>query len=874
MKKFYLVDVSGFIFRAYHALPPMRRQDGLPVGAVFGFCTMLMRLQDECRRDDSVGLLAAIFDAGRRTFRNDIYPEYKSHRPPPPEDLIPQFPLVREACQALSVVGIEQEGFEADDLIASYAKAGIAAGYTVVVVSSDKDLMQLVRPGITLLDPIKNRSIDVPEVLEKFGVPPEKVIDVQALAGDSSDNVPGVPGVGPKTAAELIKTYGDLETVLARAGEIKQPKRREALLANAELARISKQLVTLRDDVPLLHSLESLYLQNIDPMRLRDFLMQQNFRSLVTRLDNAKPAPSVLGSSPSTGQKVTVPQGPETITTQKALQSWAQRGLQTSVVAISLTKEDISLAFAPGVSCHIPLDTIAQPQLLPSNKLSPQQALLALGPLLRDPAILKVGHNLKDDLRALERYDVAIAPYADTMLMSYVLNAGKHTHGLDELTMRYLNHKAVVGEKADLILKLYELFHKELAKNQVASVYEMIERPLIPVIIAMERAGIAVDQRLLHSLGQEFDQGLSELEKQIWQSAGHDFNIGSPKQLGVVLFDELNLPQPKKTKTGSYTTDADTLEALAAQGFTIAQQVLDWRGLAKLKTTYVDGLLAAINKTTGRIHTSYSMAVAATGRLSSSDPNLQNIPIRTPNGRKIRAAFIAKPGHQLLSLDYSQIELRLLAHVANVDALIDAFRRGQDIHTRTASEIFGLPLDGVDADLRRKAKAINFGIIYGISAYGLGQQLGITNTQAATYIKAYFEHYPGIEAYMEKTKEFARKHGYVTTLFGRRCYTLGVQDTNAVARQFAERQAINATLQGTNADIIKKAMLRSPGLLHQHRLNAKLLLQVHDELVFEVPDAEVATTGSLLQKMMESIAALRVPLSVGVKAGRNWSEVE
>jgi DNA polymerase-1 len=902
MKKFYLVDVSGFIFRAYHALPPLRRQDGLPVGAVFGFCTMLMRLMDECRRDNSVALLAAIFDAGRRTFRNDIYPEYKSHRPPAPDDLIPQFPLVREACQALNVVGIEQEGFEADDLIASYTRAGVAAGYTVIIVSSDKDLMQLVRPKVTLLDPIKNRPIDVPEVLEKFGVLPEKVVDAQALAGDSSDNVPGVPGIGPKTAAELIQTYGDLESVLARAGEIKQPKRREALLAHAEAARISKLLVTLRDDVPLLHSLESLHLQDFDPVVLRDFLMQQNFRSLVTRLDNARP------TMQSTGQQAQY----ETVTTPKALQTWIQRGLRTPVIAIdcettSLTIEEaklvgISLAMGPGLACYIPLGhTVAQGELLPretQQQLSLEETLLALGPLLRDPAILKVGHNLKYDLRVLERYGVTIAPYADTMLMSYVLNAGKHTHGLDELALRYLNHTATTfnevtnkgkisfadvefsaatayaGEDADLTLKLYEIFSKELAQNQVASVYEMIEQPLIPIIVAMERTGIRVDQRLLQNLGQEFDVSLESLEKQVWQSAGHSFNVGSPKQLGVVLFEELNLPVPKKTKSGSYTTDADTLEALAAQGFTIAQQVLNWRGLAKLKSTYVDGLLAAIDKTTGRVHTSYSLAVAATGRLASSDPNLQNIPIRTANGRKIRAAFIAAPGYQLMSLDYSQIELRLLAHVANMETLIDAFRNGEDIHTRTAAQIFGLPLEVVDATLRRKAKAINFGIIYGISAYGLAQQLGIPNGEAAAYIKAYFEHYPGIQAYMEKAKEFAREHGYAITLFGRRCYTLGIQDKNVVARQFAERQAINAPLQGSNADIIKKAMLRVPALLQQHRLNARLLLQVHDELVFEVPDLEVATTGPLLKKMMESIVDLRVPLSVGVKVGRNWSEVE
>lgn len=889
MKKFYLIDVSGFIYRAYHALPPLRRQDGTPVGAVYGFCNMLWRLIEDCHNDGNIDLIAAVFDSGRKTFRNEIYPDYKSHRPPPPDDLIPQFPLFREACQAFDVVSIEQEGFEADDIIATYAKTGIEAGYSVVIVSADKDLMQLVRPGITLLDPLKNRQIDIPEVTEKFGVPPDKVIDVQALAGDSSDNVPGVPGIGVKTAAELIQTYGDLETLLSRASEIKQPKRREILLANIENARLSKRLVTLREDAALPHALEDLRLRVYNPVTLRDFLNRQNFHSLITRLDRIRVS----------DQGTTY----ETVTTKEELERWISMALKTSVIAIdcettSLTIEQadlvgISLAIAPQKACYIPLGHATTTQQLPLREV-----LLDLMPLLRDPAILKVGHNLKYDKRVLQKYGLTIEPYADTMLMSYALYAGLHSHGLDELSLRYLNHTnisymevtdrgkklfsevdlatatAYAAEDADMALRLYELFKNALPKAQVSYVYEYLERPLIPIIADMEQTGVTIDQKVLKDLKVEFEHGLETIARQIWESAGHPFNIASPKQLGIVLFEELKLPVSKKTKTGSYTTDADTLEQLAAQGFPVVQQVLEWRALAKLNSTYVEGLLAAICPHTGRVHTSYSLAGTATGRLSSSDPNLQNIPIRTANGRKIRSAFIASPGYQLLCLDYSQIELRLLAHIAQVKPLIQAFHQGKDIHALTASHIFDVPLSAVNSDMRRKAKTINFGINYGISAYGLSQQLGISQSEAASYIKAYFSYYPGIQTYMEQAKDFARKHGFVTTLFGRRCHIVGLQESNAIARQFAERQAINAPLQGTNADIIKKAMNHIPEVLQKHRLQARLLLQVHDELVFEVPEGEINPTQGILKDLMESVVALRVPLVVTAKVGRNWGEVD
>lgn len=887
MKKLYLVDVSGFIYRAYHALPPLRRQDGTPVGAVYGFCNMMWRLIEECHQDGEVDLIAAVFDAGRQTFRNAIYPEYKSHRPPPPDDLIPQFPLFRDACQAFHVVAIEQEGFEADDVIASYAKVGIDAGYSVVIVSADKDLMQLVRPGLTLLDPIKNRFIDVSEVIEKFGVPPEKVIDVQALAGDSSDNVPGVPGIGIKTAAELIQTYGDLETLLSRAPEIKQPKRREALMLNAEKARLSKQLVTLREDAALPYALEDLCLRILDPVVLRDFLSRQNFHTLVARLDKNRVSVNTATY--------------ETITTKEDLDRWVSMALRMPVIAIdcettSLTIEKadlvgISLALAPQRACYIPVGHLNAQQLPLKDVLS------ALMPLLRDPAILKVGHNLKYDLRILQKYGLIINPYADTMLMSCALYAGLHTHGLDELALRYLNHTntsyadvtdkgkklfsevelvpatAYAAEDADICLRLYELFKNKLPKAQVSYVYTYLERPLVPIVADMERTGIAIDRAVLETLKIEFEQGLEKLAKQIWASVGHPFNIASPKQLGEVLFNELNLPVSKKTKTGSYTTDADTLESLAAQGFPVVQQVLEWRALAKLNSTYVEGLLSAICPETGRVHTSYSLAGTATGRLASSEPNLQNIPIRTGDGRKIRAAFVATPGYQLLCLDYSQIELRLLAHIADIKPLIQAFHQGEDIHALTASHIFGVPVSEVDADMRRKAKTINFGINYGISAYGLSQQLGISQGEAATYTKAYFAYYPGIQAYMEQAKAFAREHGFVTTLLGRRCHITGIQDANAMARQFAERQAINAPLQGTNADIIKKAMSHIPGALRSHHLHARLLLQVHDELVFEVPDGEIDLTRTLLKNLMESVVTLKVPLVVTAKVGRTWGDV-
>lgn len=906
-KKLYLIDGSGFIFRAFHALPPLRRPDGTPVGAVYGFCSILMRFLEQARADHNQDSLAVIFDAARKNFRQDIYPDYKAHRPDVPEDLIPQFSLIRQACEAFHIPSIELEGFEADDLIASYVDAAVSQGIDVVVVSSDKDLMQLVKPGVTMLDPIKNKPISDPEVFEKFGVIPEKVIDVQALAGDSVDNVPGVPGIGIKTAAELINAFGNLDALLQNAHTIKQPKRRQLLIDYAENARLSKQLVTLCHTAPLPMAISALELRRPDPLVLKDFVRLQGFNSLVNRIDKQ------FGTIASSATDVKVAY--RCVTDLKELASFVQEALSHSVVTFDLETTSLnimqaeivgfSLSFAPGTGIYIPVahchrqDQLTLEKQEPLNKqLSIAEVAQTLAPLLTDPAVLKVGHNLKYDLGVMAKYAIPLMPIADTMLMSYVLDGSQHGHGMDELAERHLAHTTikytdVVGtgknqkrfdevdlvtatqyaaEDADITLRLYNYLAPRIAVEKVATVYERIERPLIPIIVSMEVAGIKVNEGLLRQLGNQYALEMVALETQIHNLAGRPFNIGSPKQLGEVLFNEMGLPAPKKSKTGAYVTDVDVLEKLVEQGFDLPAKVLEWRGLAKLKSTYVDGLLAAINQKTGRVHTSYSMAGTSTGRLSSSDPNLQNIPIRNDRGRQIRQAFIAEKGYKLLSLDYSQIELRLLAEMADVPQLSKAFREGKDIHVATASEMFGIPLEQITGEVRRRAKAINFGIIYGISAFGLAQQLSIPQGEAAGYIKSYFEKYPGISDYMEKTKAYAREHGYVKTLFGRKCFTPGIHEKSAGMRGFAERQAINAPLQGTNADIIKQAMHRIPQALQQHHLQARMLLQVHDELIFEVPEAEVEKTAEVLRQLMEGIVHLNIPLVVGVGIGDNWDE--
>ena len=888
-KKLYLVDGSGFIFRAFFALPPLTRPDGVPVGAVYGFCNMLLRLRDDIAADSS---LAVMFDTKHATFRHDIYPEYKANRVEPPEDLVPQFGLIRQACAAFNVPSIELDGFEADDLIATYAREAHSMGYEVIIVSSDKDLMQLINDAISMLDPIKYNKISYAEVEKKFGVRPEKVVDVQALAGDSTDNVPGIPGIGIKTAAELINTFGSLEDLLANAHTIKQPKRRQRLQEHAEDARVSKQLVQLDEKAPINQHIPDFVLTDPDPLELNEFLRQQGFNSLVARLEK------MFGTTENKSEKQY-----QTILTEQALKEAITACKQSMIMSIdcetnSLDAQQaklvgICLAAAPGQAWYLPLAHQVSEQQLPLDLVRQ-----ALQPILDDPTVLKIGHNFKYDWQILAHNDIHVSPVNDTMLLSYCLDAGKGGHGMDELSEKHLAHisikyKDVVGsgkkqltfdqveldkateyaaEDADITLQLHQKLFPRLAQERVVSVYEHIERPLIGVIARMESNGIKVCKDKLNQLGQEFTTRMVVLEQQIYQAAGREFNISSPKQLGEILFNEMGLEPYKKTKTGAYVTDADTLTKLAAQGHDLPKLVIDWRGLAKLNSTYVEGLTNAINPDTGRIHTSFVMTGAATGRLSSTDPNLQNIPIRNEDGRKIREAFVPEEGYSLMSLDYSQVELRLLAHVGKIDKLAEAFRQGLDIHAATAMEIFDLTPETLTPEHRRRAKAINFGIIYGISAHGLSEQLDIPRSEAGAYIKLYLERYPGILDYMEQYKEFARENGFVQSLFGRKCHVPGIKDKNFAIRGFAERQAINAPLQGTTADIAKKAMVRVDKMIQDEQLDARLLLQVHDELLFEVRTDKQQQLAKKFKSAMENVVRLDVPLVVDVGVGYNWNE--
>ncbi len=882
----HLVDGSGYIFRAYYALPPLTSPNGTPVGAVYGFCNMLHRLIEKV---DGNRLLV-IFDAGRRTFRQDIYPDYKAHRAPPPDDLIPQFSLIREACEAFGVPSVELPGFEADDLLAAYAKASINCGDKTQIISADKDLMQLLRPGVTMWDPMKNRPIDEQVVFEKFGVTPDKVIDVQALCGDSSDNIPGVPGFGPKTSAELIQTFGSLENLLENISEVKQPRRRDLLTQHAELARISKRLVTLDDNAPLPIEYTEIAPVNTDFERRDLFLKELGFLSLMKRLQLSD------ANTNSRREEYTC------IKDMDMLKQWVDQASEAGKIVIDCETTSLNAMQAKlvGVALGVPIGAGYKAAYIPfAHQESTQQipldvAKTLLQPLFSNPAIMKIGHNLKYDLLVLRQHGFEVNTLDDTMLMSYVLHAGEHGHSMDELALKYLNRTTITfaevagkgkaqktfdmieipvatnyaAEDAEITGLLCNHFKPELSTNQVSSVYELTEKPLIPVIVAMEEAGICVNANWLNHLGQEFSQKMTSLAQEIYALAGHEFNVASPAQLGEILFEKHQMPGAKKTKTGSYSTGVDVLEKLVAQGFDLPKKVLEWRALAKLNSTYVEGLLKAINPATGRVHTSYSMVGAATGRLSSSDPNLQNIPIKSEDGRKIRQAFIARPGHKLISLDYSQIELRLLAHFADVPTLQDAFLKGEDIHTRTACDVFGVTSDQVDTALRRRAKTINFGIIYGISAFGLAKQLSVSNQEASQMINAYFERYPGIDAYIRNSQRQAREQGYVLTLMGRKVYTPGILDRNAMLRQFAERQATNAPLQGSNADIIKRAMIKIHTFLKPYK--SKLLLQVHDELVFEISDSELNETVPKLKEIMENITQLKVPLVVGVGVGENW----
>nr|WP_319483142.1 DNA polymerase I [uncultured Cohaesibacter sp.] len=956
----FLIDGSSYIFRAYHALPPLtRKSDGLPVGAVAGFCNMLWKLI----ADGDQGIVgvtpthvAVIFDAKGDTFRNKIYDQYKAQRPPAPEDLVPQFGLIRDAVRAFNIACIELEGYEADDIIATYSEQALAEGADVTIIGSDKDLMQLVRPGVIMVDTMKNKRIGADEVVEKFGVMPDKVVEVQALAGDSVDNVPGVPGIGIKTAAQLINEFGDLETLLAKAESIKQKKRRENLIEFAEQARISKELVFLKRDVPLPLGLDALACCDLEGPKLVSFLKAMEFTTLTRRVaeatgaeaaevepaslevagweaaapatastgddavdDGREPTPADLAAKMA-ADVASLPidnQSYQTVRTMAELQAWLDEAKRIGQVAVDTETDSldamqanlvgVSLATEPGKACYIPLAHMSgEGDMfgggLVEGQIPLQQAVKALKGMLEDPSILKIGQNLKYDTLLLSRYDIEVAPIDDTLLLSYVLDAGKHGHGMDELSELWLGHKPIAfkdvagsgkgqltfdkveiekatpyaAEDADVTLRLWMILKPRLAADGMTSVYERLERPLLPVLRRMEARGVSVDRQILSQLSGTFAQGMARLEEEIHQLAGQTFNIGSPKQLGDILFGEMGLPGGKKTKTGAWSTSASVLEDLAAEGHELPRRVVEWRQLSKLKSTYTDALPTFINPETRRVHTSYSLAATSTGRLSSSDPNLQNIPVRTEEGRKIRTAFIAEAGNKLVSADYSQIELRVLAHMADIPQLRKAFEDGLDIHAMTASEMFHVPLAEMDAATRRRAKAINFGIIYGISAFGLANQLGISRTEAKDYIDTYFERFPGIRDYMEATKKSAREQGYVETIFGRKIHYPEINSKNPNMKAFQERAAINAPIQGSAADIIRRAMVRMEDALSEAGSSARMLLQVHDELIFEVPEVEVDDTIKVVRTIMEGASMpalqLRVPLKVDANAADNWDE--
>jgi DNA polymerase-1 len=976
----FLVDGSSYIFRAYHALPPLnRKSDGLQVNAVLGFCNMLWKLLRDMPADNRPTHLAIVFDKSEITFRNKLYPDYKAHRPPAPDDLIPQFALIREAVRAFDLPCLEQGGFEADDLIATYARQAGERGSTTTIVSSDKDLMQLVTDKVVMYDTMKDRRIGIPEVIEKFGVPPEKVVEVQALAGDSTDNVPGVPGIGVKTAAQLISEYGDLETLLARAGEIKQPKRREALIENAEKARISRQLVLLDDKVELEVPLDDLAVHEPDARKLIAFLKAMEFSTLTRRVADysqidpsdveadagnksaasgasgapARTAPGgttgdLFASPPTTARpgadkqdkaaslkgnpvslaaaraeaarKVPVDRSKyQTIRSLDALKAWIARATDTGYFAIEAQASSIdpmqadlcgiALALGANDACYVP---IAHKQSgggaglfdagLAPDQIKAGDALAALKPLLESPGILKIGFNIKFNAVMLAQHGVTMRNLEDAQLMSYALDAGRNAHKLDGLAERWFGHAVIshgdlIGsgknkltfdqveidkataysaEYADVILRLWNVLKPRLIAERLNVVYETLERPLVSVLARMERRGISIDRQVLSRLSGDFAQTAARVEAEIQEIAGEPINVGSPKQLGDIIFGKMGLPGGSKTKTGAWSTSAQVLDELAEQGHEFPKKILEWRQVSKLKSTYTDALPEYVHPQTHRVHTTYALAATTTGRLSSNEPNLQNIPVRTEDGRKIRRAFIATPGHKLVSADYSQIELRLLAEIADIAVLKQAFRDGLDIHAMTASEMFGVPIKDMPSEVRRRAKAINFGIIYGISAFGLANQLGIAREEASAYIKKYFERFPGIRAYMDETRDFCRANGYVTTLFGRKCHYPEIKASNASVRAFNERAAINARLQGSAADIIRRAMVRMEDALAEKKLSAQMLLQVHDELIFEVPDDEVAATLPIVQHVMQDApfpaVLLSVPLQVDARAANNWDE--
>lgn len=905
-----LIDGSGYIFRAYHRLPPLTNKAGLPAGAVYGFTTMLWKLVVNIRKqDDAPTHFAVIFDSSRKSFRQDLYPAYKAHRPPPPEDLVPQFPLIREATRAFSVPSIEQEGLEADDIIACYSRVALERGFQVTVYSSDKDLMQLIQPRLNLFDPVNNCLIGSEQVVKKFGVVPEKLGDLLALMGDTADNIPGVPGVGPKTASRLINEYGNLSEILESAPEIKQPKLRQNLIEYKETAILSRELVALVDDKPLPEPLDNLVVKGVDMTPLRDFLSEQGFSSLLARAGGGQSAPVADGSKEMAASSQRFdPDAYETVIDEKALDRWIADIYQKGQVAVDTETDNldatqarlvgVSLSTEAGKAFYIPCGHGGH-DLLDQKPDQMDLSLLVkkLKPVLEDPSILKIGQNIKYDMIVLSRYGISVQPFDDTMLLSYDLDAGHHGHGMDELSLLYFDHqpisfKSVCGtgksaitfnhvpipaatryaaEDADITFRLWELLKPRLSSDGATRIYEEVDRPLPPVIARMEQAGITVDSVALHHLSSRFAHDISRLEEEIYVLAGCRFLISSPKQLGEVLFGTMGLAGGKKSKSGQYSTNVTELERLAAEGEVIASKILEWRQLSKLKSTYSDALIGKVNPETGRVHTSFSLVGAQTGRLSSTDPNLQNIPIRTEIGREIRNAFIAKKGHLLLSADYSQIELRLAAHVADEKALLQAFQEKEDIHALTAKQLFG----HVDRESRARAKTINFAILYGISAWGLAARLEIDRFSAQEIIDRYFERFPAIRHYIDRTLDFVRLHGYVETPFGRKTHLPAIKSRKVTERQAAERQAINAPIQGMSADIIKRAMVRmEPALAKAGLSSVKMLLQVHDELIFEVPEEDIEKAKPVIrQVMMEAalpIVQLSVDLEVEIGTGTSW----
>jgi DNA polymerase-1 len=921
----YLVDGSSYIFRAYHRLPPLTNRHGTPAGAVYGYTAMLWKLADGLNKADGPTHMAVILDASEHTHRNVMYDQYKAHRPPPPEDLVPQFPLIRVATRAFSIPCIEEEGLEADDIIACYVMAAKKAGWKVTIVSSDKDLMQLVEDGaVDMLDTMNDRRITEEQVVEKFGVGPDKVGEVLALMGDSVDNVPGVPGVGPKTASQLIQQYGNVEAVLAAAETITKPKLKQNLIEHADDARLSRELVRLVCDAPLPEPLEELALKGIPPQPLKEFLEDMGFKSLLNRMVGGGPNTGATVrndvmaamdakplAAPKEAQAITVDRSVyETVTDEAALDRWIAEAMAQGHVAID-TETDcidcviarlvgISLATAPNRACYVPVGHVGGDLYSDAPSQLPKDLVLArLKPLLEDPAVLKIAHNFKYDWVMFAKSDIDVGPYDDTMLMSFALDAGRSLggHGLDELAKINFDHECIpfkqvcgtgqkaitfdhvplpaateyAAEDADICLRLWQALKPRIATEGATQVYERVDKPLVAVIGRMERRGVKVDRDYLARLSAEFGQEIQALEGRVYEAAGGPFTIGSPQQLGNVLYDRLGLKGGRKGKSGSYSTDVNELERLAAEGVECARLVLDWRQLTKLKSTYTDALQAQINPETGRVHTSFSLSGAQTGRLSSNDPNLQNIPIRTEVGRRIRDAFVAEPGHQLLSADYSQIELRLAAHMGDVPQLKDAFRAGADIHNMTAEELFG----NADRDSRNKAKTVNFAILYGISSWGLAGRLGVPKEEGQAIIARYFERFPGIRTYMDDTLQFVREHGFTQTLFGRRTHFPNIRAGNPNHRAGAERAAINAPIQGTSADLIKRAMARMDQALADAGLEGvRMLLQVHDELVFEVPDGREDEAAAVIKRVMGEAAQpamnIDVPLDVEVGWGEHW----